>query len=87
VTAVSTLIKWDVACRIVDVLVSKYSHILSPATVMELRSSVNNMDTKTFIKKLHECIETLVNSGVEDREIERLMGNLFDDRYLIFSGA
>ena len=83
----SAPIKWDVACRIVDVLVSKYSHMLPPTIAIELRSSINNMDAEAFVKKLYECIKTLAENGIEDQEIERLMGDLFANNYFIFSGV
>jgi hypothetical protein len=84
---VSAVVKWDVACRIVDVLISRYSGILPPATVVELRNYISNMDAKGFISKLYECINALIDNGIEDQDIERLMNNLFVNDYLIFSGV
>jgi hypothetical protein len=87
VRAVSAAIKWDVAYRIVDVLFSRYSSILPPTAAIELRSYISNMDAKGFIRKLYECINTLIVNGIEDQDIERLVNNLFVNNYLIFSGA
>jgi hypothetical protein len=84
VIAVSVPIKWDIARRIIEVLISRYSHMLPPATVIELYNSVTNMDANAFVERLYRCVETLAYNGIEDQDIERLMNDLFVSNYFIF---
>jgi len=81
---VSVPIKWDIARRIIEVLISRYSHMLPPATVIELYNSVTNMDANAFVERLYRCVETLAYNGIEDQDIERLMNDLFVSNYFIF---
>lgn len=80
----SVPIKWDIARRIIEVLISRYSHMLPPATVIELYNSVTNMDANAFVERLYRCVETLAYNGIEDQDIERLMNDLFVSNYFIF---